>query len=218
MSTKDTAPVIGDLHLDDLAEGFPGDLSPRDRAEGLRFADLDLDGLDLTGATLAECELAGCSLHETNLTLSRMLESRLVRANAPVLKAARSTWHDVRIEASRLGAVELYESEIDTVEISGSKLSFVNLRRARLKDVLLSDCVIDELDLSQATAERVAFVDCQVDTLLLQGARLTHVDLRGAELHTIGGLESARGAIVSAEQLLDLAPVMAAHLGIAVEG
>ncbi|WNM27246.1 pentapeptide repeat-containing protein [Demequina capsici] len=204
------------LALDDLAEGFPGDLTPHDRCDGLRFADVDLAGRDLTGTTIAECELTGCDLHETRLDLSRILETRIVRANAPVLKAARSTWHEARIESSRLGAVELYEAELDTFAITRSKLSFVNLRGATLKDVTLTDCVIDELDLSQATAERIAFRDCRIDTLLLHGARLQHVDLTGADLHTIGGLDSARGIVVSSEQLLDLAPVMAAHLGIIV--
>ncbi|WP_084125005.1 pentapeptide repeat-containing protein [Demequina sp. NBRC 110054] len=217
-ATDPTEPVIGELRLDDLAEGFPGDLGPHERCDGLRFIDLDLGDRDLTGATLSECELLGCDLHETRLNLARVVETRIVRANAPVLKAPRSAWHDVRLDSSRLGAVELYEAEVDTVAVTGSKLSFVNLRGAKLKDVLFEDVVIDELDLSQATAERVAFRDCRIDTLLLHGARLTHLDLRGTELHTFGGLESARGAIVSPEQLLDLAPVMAAHLGIDVTG
>ena len=51
----------------------------------------------------------------------------------------------------------------------------------------------------------------------MSGARLTDVDLSGARLSTIVGIESLRGATISAAQMLDLAPLLAAHLGLRVD-
>jgi uncharacterized protein YjbI with pentapeptide repeats len=48
------------------------------------------------------------------------------------------------------------------------------------------------------------------------GASLEEVDLSGASLGSIVGVESLRGAIMSDTQLADLAPVLAAQLGITV--
>jgi hypothetical protein len=42
------------------------------------------------------------------------------------------------------------------------------------------------------------------------------VDLSGARLRSLVGVESLRGAIVSHEQLVDLAPILAEHLGLEV--
>jgi hypothetical protein len=42
------------------------------------------------------------------------------------------------------------------------------------------------------------------------------VDLSGARLRSLVGVESLRGAIVSHEQLVDLAPILAEQLGLEV--
>jgi len=47
-------------------------------------------------------------------------------------------------------------------------------------------------------------------------ATLSKVDLSGARLKTLVGVESLRGAIIGRDQLLDLAPLLAAQLGVEV--
>jgi hypothetical protein len=42
------------------------------------------------------------------------------------------------------------------------------------------------------------------------------VDLSGARLRTLVGIESLRGAIIGYSQLVDLAPLLAAQLGLEV--
>ena len=48
-------------------------------------------------------------------------------------------------------------------------------------------------------------------------SRLTDVDLRGADLDTVRGIASLKGATVSFEQLMTLAPALAEELGLRVE-
>ena len=67
-----------------------------------------------------------------------------------------------------------------------------------------------------ANLRSVGFVDCSIDELNVAGATLSDVDLSGATLHKLIGVESLRGAIVSEAQLTDLAPILAAELGLEV--
>ena len=146
------------------------------------------------------------------------LETRIEHADIPVLKASRARWREVELASSRIGSADCYESEWNAVHLIGCKLGYLNLRGAELEDVRFTDCTIEELDLSQSRVARMAFDGCRIDRLDVQHARLQHVDLRGADFAAIDGIESLRGAVVSAEQLLDLAPLLAGSMGIVVAG
>jgi uncharacterized protein YjbI with pentapeptide repeats len=93
----------------------------------------------------------------------------------------------------------------------------VNLRGSQVTDVELVGCHIEDLDLGAATVERLAFLDCTVDHLLLPQAELRDVDLRGAALSQITSPGGLGGATISTAQLGELAPILAAHLGIVVD-
>jgi hypothetical protein len=59
-------------------------------------------------------------------------------------------------------------------------------------------------------------VGCSVAELNVAEATLAKVDLSGAKLKTLVGVESIRGAMISHDQMLDLAPLFAAQLGVKV--
>ena len=73
-------------------------------------------------------------------------------------------------------------------------------------------------DLGGARVARLAFHDCRIETLTLSGAKLAHVDLRGAELSRIVSVAGLAGAWISDTQLADLAPLLASELQIGVVG
>jgi uncharacterized protein YjbI with pentapeptide repeats len=96
------------------------------------------------------------------------------------------------------------------------KLDFLNLRGATLQDVVFQDCVLGEVDATDARLTDVDFPGCRLDSFGVRNAALIRVDLSGATLQVLSGLDNLRGAIVSAAQLIDLAPLLADHLGITV--
>lgn len=193
---ESTRPRLTELRLEDLDPGYPGDLGPGERAEGLVFDGVDLADRDLTGASF--------------------IETRLARLGAPSLRAPRSRFRDVELVTSRIGSGELYDATWDVVVVRGCKLGFINLRAAQLADVLFVDCVIEELDLGRAKATRVEFENCSIDALDVTAAQLRHVDLRGARLGRVAGITGLRGATVSGLQAAELAEIMAEQLGIVV--
>lgn len=210
-------PVISPLRLPALDRGEAAALTAHGTVEAMSFEGVDLSGRDLTGATFSECELLGVTAHGTTLTSARLIETRLERLHAPVLTASRSTWREVELVGSRLGALDIDDAAVRTTRIVGCKFDWINLRSAVLEDVLFEDCTIDELDLTGVTATRAAFVNCRAGSVALAHARLRDVDLRGLEMGSIGNLEGLAGATLDAHQVAALAPAFAEHLRIRIE-
>ncbi len=193
-----------------------------DLDEGPRLDDLDFSGVDfgdreLLDVILSGCDLTGAVVAQANLRAVELLNSRAAELNAPTLRAVDSVWRRSELSRSRIGAGELYGSSWEESAVTGCKFGYLNLRGARLADVSFTGCSFEDLDLVDATLERVAFTDCTVGTLTLRGATLSHVDLRGLRIDAIDGVAGLTGAAISQEQLLDLAPALAAHLGLAVD-
>ncbi|MDO9395367.1 MAG: pentapeptide repeat-containing protein [Herbiconiux sp.] len=216
-SLRTLPPRLDPIILNDLVEGFAGDLDAHAGVEGLRFSGIDLAGRDLSGATVLECELLGVAAHEVAFRSASFVETRIERLDAPVFRAPRSRLRDVTLESSRLGSAEFYESSWQSVRVTGCKLGYLNLGGAVLDDVLFTDCTIDELDLSDARATRVAFEGCRITSLRLTRATLRDVDLRTVELQALVDASGLRGATLDSRQVAQLADLFAAQLGIRVE-
>jgi uncharacterized protein YjbI with pentapeptide repeats len=194
-------------------------LTPGADLDGLTLTGDALDGQDGESARILECSLDGCSLDGVRLDHARVLDTTLTGCRAGELSAPSSTWQDGTWTDLRIGALVAYGSSWDRVRVTGGKLDFVNLRDARLTDVTFEGVTIDELDLARVTARRVRFDECRVRRLDVTGAALTDVDLRGLTgLTRIDGVTALRGATISGEQLVELAPALAEAAGITVTG
>lgn len=123
--TKIAAPRIEDLVPVDLCDADPEGICARGNYEIDGYRDADLAGRDLSGVAFSECEFLGLEAHETRLVGARFIETRLDRVNAPVLRAGRTIWRNVQISGSRLGVVEMYDADVESVRFSGSKLSWL---------------------------------------------------------------------------------------------
>ncbi|MET8167808.1 pentapeptide repeat-containing protein [Streptomyces sp. NPDC005329] len=196
-----------------------GELEPDGDYDGVELRELDLAGQDGGGARFMDCALTGCALDETRLRHTRFLDSVLSGIRGVGTDLAEATLRDVELLDARLGGTQLYGAVLERVVIRGGKIDYLNLRQARLRDVVFESCVLVEPDFAGARLERVEFVDCTLKSADFTSATLADVDLRGAvELGLAGGVDRLSGAMISSAQLLDLAPVLAAELGIRVEG
>lgn len=191
-------------------------LEPHGDYDAVDFVDRDFTGHDASDARFLECRLQRCCLDGASLRRARLVESMLADCRAASVDLADSTWRESTISGGRLGAVTLAGATWTGARVRGAKLGFVNLAGATLEDVVFEACEIGGLDLRAARARSVRFVDCTIDELNVAGATLARVDLTGARLRSLIGVESLRGAIVSPDQLHDLASLLAAELGIEV--
>ncbi|WP_107473225.1 pentapeptide repeat-containing protein [Streptomyces sp. NRRL S-813] len=208
-----------EVRLPALDEYGGGALSPDGDYDGLEFRDADFAGQDGAGARFMDCALRGCALDDTSLRHARLLDSVLTGVRGVGTDLAESTLRDVELADARLGGTQLHGAVLERVWIRGGKIDYLNLRKAKLRDVVFEGCVLVEPDFAGARLERVEFLDCALKGVDLSAVTLTDVDLRGAApLEIAAGVDRLAGAVISTGQLLDLAPVLAAELGLRVEG
>lgn len=179
--------------------------------------DVDVTGRDLRRLQLADSRLARVVLSHVDLGRARLFDTLISECTGASLTAGESAWRNVVLDRCRLGALDLHSARMTGVTVSGGKFDFINLRAGHLRDVLMRDCTIGELDLAGASLDRVALPGCTVDRLQLHDTTLADVDLRDTRVGEVHGIEHLRGATVRPAQLVQFAPAMAAHLGIAVE-
>ncbi|KOG34009.1 pentapeptide repeat-containing protein [Streptomyces resistomycificus] len=208
-----------EVRLPPLVPYDGGGLEPDGDYDGVEFTEADFAGQDGRGARFMDCALTACALDEARLHHARFLDSVLTGIRGVGTDLAESTLRDVELVDARLGGAQLHGAVLERVLIRGGKIDYLNLRTARLKDVVFQGCVLVEPDFGGARLERVEFVDCELKGADLSAATLKDVDLRGAaSLEIARGVDRLSGALISPAQLLDLAPVLAAELGIRVEG
>lgn len=197
--------------------GFPAaHLEPGADYDATDFVDLDLSHQDASDARFLECRLCRCRLDGVSLQRTRIIDSLLTDNQAASLDLADSTWRQSVLADGRLGSVVLTGATWSGIRVRDTRLGFVNLAGARLESVIFERCEIGTLDLRLAELRSVTFVDCSLETLDIVGASLQDVDLTGATLRSLAGVESLRGSVITSGQLLELAPVLAAELGIAI--
>jgi uncharacterized protein YjbI with pentapeptide repeats len=205
-----------DLPLDGLVAAGPEALEPGADLEAADLADLDLGGRDATGASLDGCRLERCELDGLQLSRARVRHTLLDDVRASDLWLGDATLDEVLVTSSRIGAISASGGEWRDVRLRATRSNLVDLRGSTLVNVVLEDCVIDDLDLSGAEVRGMRLPGTTVATLTVEEARLDALDLTGARIAAVRGVGSLRGAAVTPAQLLELAPLLAAHLGIEV--
>lgn len=194
-------------------------LTPDDYLDDLDLTGEDLSGQDATGARLSGCTFRGCRLDDVVLHQARVDATTFERAAASTIDLSAGDWTDVVVAEPRWGGAQAYGADWRRVTLRGGKIDYLNLRDARLADVLLDDVTVGELDLSGAQATRLVLRDVVVRELVVDGARLGGADLTGldtAALRVLRGVGGLRGATITTSQLVDLAPALAAHVGLQV--
>lgn len=174
---------------------------------------MDFSGVRAGDVRMLECQVADCRMDETRLTGIHVVDSTWVRVAASGLAAPHSSWRDSGIRDSRFGLLDLSSSTLLRLTITDAKIDFLNLRGSTIREVVLTRVNLGEMSLSDASGTSLTLTDCSVGTVELHNGRVTTIDLSTSALTRIEGLDSLRGVVLSVNQVLDLAPGMARHLG-----
>ncbi|NUR62917.1 MAG: pentapeptide repeat-containing protein [Catenulispora sp.] len=181
------------------------------RAEGVEWDDVFASHARFSQCLLTGVTLAGGEWGKTTFADVRFEDSRLL---GPDLSA--SHWRDSELRRGIASGVQWYDADVRRVHFEQVKLDAVNFRGAALVDVVFTDCLLREVDFGGAKLTRVRFPGCTFQDADFSRAKLKDVDLRGARLHFKGGLDALRGATIDGAQLVELAPALAAHLGLRI--
>ncbi len=183
---------------------------------GLNIDSADVSGIKLKSAAISESRLAKCNFSQAKIEKLHIRDCVFSNCDLTACLFADSSWHVAEIVGARCSGVQLHSSLMKNILFKNSKLDFANFRFTQLESVIFENCVINELDLYNATLKNVAFIDCDIENVQFSEAKLKGVDLSGSRIVSIKGLAGLKGASISSEQLILLAPCLARNIGIII--
>jgi uncharacterized protein YjbI with pentapeptide repeats len=194
--------VAGDLFVDEaLHEGV--------RLDGIHLADVEAEKVVLKRFVLTEVDLNGAKLDALDL------EDGTIRAcNLANLRSASCTFDRVVLEACRLTGSMLVEPRLMDVVFRDSPAELSSFRFGRFNRVRFEGCRLIEADFQGVTAKACTFINCDLTGAQLSQGNFTGSAFRGCRLAGVNGLEALRGAQMAWEDVMELATVLAASLGI----
>jgi uncharacterized protein YjbI with pentapeptide repeats len=191
--------LSGDERVIDVA--ITGEEAGKLRYASVRFDTVHLSGSMFEGAELPK--LQGLDVIWDNCSL--------VATNLENASLERAEFSDCRADG-----IQLMEAELRKVRFISCKMTLANFRNARLKNIVFEKCDLNEADFYGATLDNVWFEACTLHDVNFAGMQGKNIDLRTSDCQNIVGLESLSGAVISSQQLVELAPEFAAALHIKV--
>lgn len=215
MARTPESPAAPRVSPPDLPEDFHP-ATPARNAD-LIAASLALSGtVDLAYAALEQCTVTA-DAEEVDLTGATILDVDMSHLRVASLRLRDAGIRRLRITGGRIGTLDLSTARISELELRDVRIDYLNLGAAKAADVEVSDCRIRTLDMPQATLTRVRFTRSTCDEVDPRGMRAKDVDLRGLDAVSFLDANSLRGTTLTGFQVQQLAPVIAAGLGIQIK-
>jgi uncharacterized protein YjbI with pentapeptide repeats len=166
------------------------------------------------GFDLDRCELEECSLSGAKLDRLGVLATGLTRCDLSNLNAREATMRRSRLIGCRMTGFTWSEGLVEDTVFRACALDLAAFRFTRLKRVTFEDCVLRDADFQDGRLEGVRFGECDLSKAGFLSARCRDVELRRCRLDDLRAIEGLRGAAVEWDDILALAPALAAALGI----
>lgn len=171
---------------------------------------------------ITRLEAEGCVCKNTVLTAVRLEKLRLSdstfsRLEAAGLHAGGTALLRIEINDSRLTGADFGASTFSDCTFKGVKLDETGFRFAKFKRVRFEGCILRQADFSGAQFTHVTFVDCDFEETNFDNAVCKAVDVREQNLTSIQGVLGLKGATISSEQLIQLAPLLAVELQLTID-
>lgn len=212
---SDRTPAEPDLPPE--LEAYPGERRPDDGAEldAVEVPDAAWDGLHVTGLRLDGAAIAG-DLGGATFVDPGWRDVELRDANL-----ANTTFHGglvwrMRAIGGRLTGLRVTETELRDVTLRDASAPMAAFRHATLARVTFDGCILRQADFMGARCEDVRFHGCDLTGANFADAELDGAEFRRCVMDEIEGIDGLRGAAMELEQVMALAPAMAAALGIRV--
>ena len=173
--------------------------------------------LRLKSVVINSSLLSKCNFSRTLVERLQLQDCRLEQCDLTASKFAGSSWHVCAVRNTRASGLQLPGSLLKNVHFTNCKLDLANFRMSRLENVIFEGCIVTDLDLYQAKLKDVAFIDCDLENVECSAATMKNVDLTRARIVSIKGLSGLKGAHISSEQLVTLAPYFAQEFGLIVK-
>ena len=165
--------------------------------DGVVFENGEISSSKLRKSTLADVEFQNCLLFGTDFD--------------------GSGWLRVTFTGGMSSGLVVTDSTVQDVRFTSTKLNLANFRMSRLKRVIFSNCDLSDADFQGTVMRNVIFKNCDLTGAEFSGSISEGVDLRSSNISMIKGVSSLKGATISIDQMVGIAHIMAAELGLDVQ-
>jgi uncharacterized protein YjbI with pentapeptide repeats len=201
---------------DDLPKATPDSLEHDATLAELELCDASLTDENARGVTFQSARMKRVDLSGSRLEHLRVTEAVLSACNLANVHARGAHLMTVLIQDSRLTGMALPQGELMDVTFKDCRIDLASFGSCRLERVSFEDCMLAQTDFLDAQLNGVRFDGCDLTTADIRGARLKRCELRGSDLTGLQGVESLRGAAMEWRDIIEMAGVWAAALGIEV--
>lgn len=200
-------------------------LSQLDDWQGVVGIEVELEHCEVRGADLTRverleaegCRLSGLRFAGAKLGKFQVADVIFNRTEAAGLQTAEAAMLRVAVTDSRLTGADFGEALLEDCVFENVKLDESGFRFATFKRVRFENCVLRNVDFTGVKMSNVSFSGCDLNGSNFDSAICKSVDLRGETLTSIKGVHGLKGATISSDQLIQLAPLLAAEAGFDVD-
>ncbi len=212
------ARTLADLPYAHLLGPHTGALEQEGDYGAALFDGLVFEDAVAANARFDQCAFSSVSLSGGGLRRSRFSDVWLRAVRIVGTDLAETQWRDAQVVSTAFAGVEAFSTQWRRVVFRGCKLDSVNFRQSTFTDVVFEDCVLRDVDWAGSALNAVRFPGSAVHRARFGKAELADTDFRGAtELDVADGYASLRGAIIDTRQLVAIAPMLAAAVGITIK-
>jgi len=176
------------------------------------FSGLKMKQLNINESLISKSDFSHIAIEHFDV-----LDAEFKGCNFTASKFPNSSWHVALIDGARCSGMMMSNSVFKNVTFKNSKLELVNFRFSRMENIVFEGCAIDDADFYNATLKNVEFINCTINSVTFASARLSNVDISKSQIEGIKGVNSLKGVTISYDQLMNLAPSLAAEAGIKIK-
>jgi uncharacterized protein YjbI with pentapeptide repeats len=183
------------------------------RASVQDFPALDDDVLDLREVRVVDASASASDVLEN----AEIVNVAMERCDVAGVVAHNGRMDRVLISSSRLRGVTWAAGMVQDVLVDATTGGDLSLRFSTLRRVTFRDCVLPELDFAEVTFDQVRLERCVLSGARFHRAKVKSLRIQGCDLTGCTGAEALTGASVDPGDLVQLAPSLAAALGITLD-
>lgn len=187
---------------------------------GGEYTNLNISSMQLNAEAknvyFKQCQLLAVSLSTLSLPALTLKDCLLSNCEAAGLDCNSAYFEHTTVSNSRTSGIQLYESKQKQVTYIDCKLDLANFSGSHLKHVRFENCLLQNADFTNVSFEKVEFIGCELEKANFSNARVKSLNLRSSKLVGIIGTTSLKGAMVTYDQLLELAPSLAQDVGLVI--
>lgn len=118
---------------------------------------------------------------------------------------------------AQLTGLQLPGSHIKDTLFRGCRVNLSNFRNAVFERCLFTDCDLREADFSGAQFTNVRFENCEMAGAEFSNTRCKNAEFDTTNLSGIRGVRGLGGAVITEQNLIEIGPLLARELDIALE-